>query len=572
MNRWLPKILLAIVVCGLFAGPVLAAEIVYPPIPGAEAPQVFMEKIRQGQYPQEQALPLFLKYFFNLSLISTTLISFGSVLVGGLMFLLAGIDPMRLINAKEQMASAFLGLLLLLGSFVFFKTLNPDLLTFKLSRLPTVARPAIIIPSLPEETASVFWEIPICTLTERVVALAPKLEAPGRVLKEKTEELKQKQNELASLLNSCSCQNLSAQCSIAGCQALACSGTINTLCRNLLGFSTINEIQTKKQEVLNKAALVKTARKNLLAAKFDLEKETTRLLTAEGLMKACGQQPLDLQTFLGLEQLGKTEVKKPWPEINSQDHSLTFYCQLEEEIVNEFVYRWEEHLANLEAEKDSDPDEIPDLPPPDGPVCGENGCELGENYQSCSPDCPTPPEPEEEQTPFDWPMRSPRLIAPVHYSKDYFNCQNNHTGIDLNSREANTIVFAPADGEIFAFGDLSKSCGSYGLWLAIKHRFRQGANVFEVTTLYAHLEKILVSSGAVERGQAIAVRGNSGNSEAPHLHFGIFSNFRLGRSSFCDAADFPTGVVQDPVPYLWPGAATGNFTWFSSQQVCQKAP
>jgi murein DD-endopeptidase MepM/ murein hydrolase activator NlpD len=55
--------------------------------------------------------------------------------------------------------------------------------------------------------------------------------------------------------------------------------------------------------------------------------------------------------------------------------------------------------------------------------------------------------------------------------------------------------------------------GNYGKTIIIAHQ--QG-----YTTLYGHLDKILVKRGQVVRqGEKIGTMGNSGRSTGPHLHF-----------------------------------------------------
>ncbi len=98
-----------------------------------------------------------------------------------------------------------------------------------------------------------------------------------------------------------------------------------------------------------------------------------------------------------------------------------------------------------------------------------------------------------------------------------------HKGIDIANRPG-TPIWAPARGVVTFAG----SDGAYGLSIVIDH----GNNV---TTRYAHMQKLLVKDGQfVQRGEAIGAMGSSGRSTGPHLHYEV----RLG------------GVPVNPMRYI----------------------
>lgn len=88
-----------------------------------------------------------------------------------------------------------------------------------------------------------------------------------------------------------------------------------------------------------------------------------------------------------------------------------------------------------------------------------------------------------------------------------------HKGIDWAIPTGSKVV-ASSGGTVVKAGWL----GTYGYVVYINHPDGK-------QTRYAHLSKILVSSGqTVKQGQKIALSGNTGNSTGPHLHFEIRVN------------------------------------------------
>ena len=93
------------------------------------------------------------------------------------------------------------------------------------------------------------------------------------------------------------------------------------------------------------------------------------------------------------------------------------------------------------------------------------------------------------------------------------NGKGNHLGIDIAAAEGKSIK-APASGTVMT---VSKD-QYYGVLLVIRHDDNY-------ITRYGHCQKVFVSNGEkVEKGQLIALVGNTGHSTAPHLHYEVLKN------------------------------------------------
>ncbi len=98
-----------------------------------------------------------------------------------------------------------------------------------------------------------------------------------------------------------------------------------------------------------------------------------------------------------------------------------------------------------------------------------------------------------------------------------------HEGLDI-ANYPGTPIRATADGQVV----YSEIKSGYGQTVIIDHGYG-------LETLYAHNRKVLVKKGQrVNRGETIALLGNSGLSTGPHLHYEVRVN----------------GIPVDPITYL----------------------
>lgn len=119
-----------------------------------------------------------------------------------------------------------------------------------------------------------------------------------------------------------------------------------------------------------------------------------------------------------------------------------------------------------------------------------------------------------------------------------------HDGLDFVLERGDT-VYANADGTVVIPSRIKRSDG---IVLEIKHR---GGYV----TRMEHLEGILVEDGdRVIAGDAVATVGMTGNSSAPHLHYGIRYD----------------GRYQDPIDFIFASVAPAeyvNMLFMSSKTI-----
>ena len=126
--------------------------------------------------------------------------------------------------------------------------------------------------------------------------------------------------------------------------------------------------------------------------------------------------------------------------------------------------------------------------------------------------------------PSRWPVRGPVNSGYGGRTSPWSAKSEFHSGLDIGA-PIGTLVKAPAPGTVVFAGTHQE----YGQTLIIDH-----GN--ETKSLYGHLSKLSVAvNQKVQRGDVIAMTGNTGRSSGPHLHYEIQVK----------------GQSVNPTSYLW---------------------
>jgi murein DD-endopeptidase MepM/ murein hydrolase activator NlpD len=134
------------------------------------------------------------------------------------------------------------------------------------------------------------------------------------------------------------------------------------------------------------------------------------------------------------------------------------------------------------------------------------------------------------------PLPGARTTSPFGVRKDPISgLQAAHHGLDF-AASGGASIEASAPGVVIAAGPR----GSYGLAVEIDHGHG-------ITTLYGHASHVLVQPGErVERGDPVALLGDTGRSTGPHLHFEVRAdghplNPRQALNAYQSGVDKPLG-------------------------------
>jgi murein DD-endopeptidase MepM/ murein hydrolase activator NlpD len=119
-------------------------------------------------------------------------------------------------------------------------------------------------------------------------------------------------------------------------------------------------------------------------------------------------------------------------------------------------------------------------------------------------------------TPSIWPVRGYLSSGYGRRSDPFTGEPGFHPGIDI-SAPPGTEIKAPADGVVVSVGRR----GAYGKAIVIDHGF-------DIITRYGHMQDYNVRPGQrVRRGDVVGFVGNTGRSNAPHVHYEVWVRDKL---------------------------------------------
>jgi len=146
-------------------------------------------------------IPDYVKYIFNSAIALSGLLAFIVLLWSGIQYFTSAGNPEIIKSAKSRIKSAFIGLLILFFSYLILITINPQLISFQLLRLPQTPK-----TQLPQTPIS-----PLATSD-----LLGRIKEMTKVIKEIPDEINSMAEKIEELTNNCDCSNTQPLCYCTG--------------------------------------------------------------------------------------------------------------------------------------------------------------------------------------------------------------------------------------------------------------------------------------------------------------------------------------------------------------------
>lgn len=311
---------------------VFALEINYPriPISGVLPPQDFVKNA-----PQNQIISLYALYFFNLIIWLSGIIAFGVLIYGGFRYLTSAGNPERITAAREQIISAFFGILILLSSYIVLQVLNPYLIRLEIPDLKEIkpfGKTKVSGLSLKPLVTSIDTEIPVGRILEdRVFATSTMLRIKDNATTtlKIAKEIERLAKDLSRKTDSCVCEQTQSICPPCTIHPPSTSDPCN---------SVRGDIERIQQEILDEIDNLREEQKKTTQETSLLRAELTKVARVKNYLpnecrlwtaKSLSEFLIKVDNF---KKNGKLRQIKFWDNLTSirqKDQTrdwTTFYC------------------------------------------------------------------------------------------------------------------------------------------------------------------------------------------------------------------------------------------------------
>ncbi len=354
---------------------VFALEINYPKVPGATPPQDFINTA-----PSEQILSLYVLYIFNLVIWLSGIIAFGVIVYAGIRYLTSAGKPEAILNARKQITDAFLGILILLSSFIILKAINPQLVVLNVPKTESpkvIEKPEIPAPPLEPTNTSIDTQLLLgriisdylfsATRTKAIKDNAKKTSEIAQTLKEQVDDLKKE-------VDKCNCGEAKPKCkgtiNIGGygadqkCQSQegqSCNVFCTDSCSSDVCANERKEIENLEKKNLQKLDELKAEQNKSIEQLKQIRIELGKLQLLKDLMTKCPVSYLDsLASFFDKMVLFKDEKwvlreVRVWNMIN-----IIYY----NEKLKQKVYDWATFYCPVSGKLSSLPKQAPPIEVP----------------------------------------------------------------------------------------------------------------------------------------------------------------------------------------------------------------